>query len=52
MITYCLKDHITGKLIKVLLTKEDLDEFMANNPHLSECVDCIECDDSPSIFIE
>lgn len=52
MKSYCLKDHITGHVFKVLLTEQELEDYMKENPHMKECVDCIECDDAPSIVIE
>jgi len=52
MKSYCLKDHKTGHVFKVLLTKEELDTFLGENPHMKECIDCIECDDASSITLE
>lgn len=52
MKSYCVKDHLTGQVFKVLLTKEGLDEYLEKNPDIKECIDCIECDDAPSICIE
>lgn len=52
MKSYCVKDHNTGHVFKVLLTQEELDAFMEKNPHMNECVDCVECDDAPSITLE
>lgn len=52
MKSYCLKDHLTGHVFKVLLTKEELDEYLEQNTHMKECIDCVECDDAPSIIIE
>lgn len=52
MKTYCLKDHITGEVFKVFVTEEKLNTYLLENPLISECIDCIECDDSPSITLE
>lgn len=52
MKSYCLKDHLTGQVFKVLLTKQELDEYFKKNPDIKECIDCIECDDAPSITLE
>ena len=52
MKSYCLKDHITGHAFKVLLTEEELKQYLEENPHMKECVDCVECDDAPSLLIE
>lgn len=52
MKTYCLKDNLTGHVFKVLLTEEELQDFLIKNPDLDECVDCIECEDANSITLE
>jgi hypothetical protein len=52
MKTYCLKDHLTGIVFKVLLSEEELQDYLKRNPDIDECIDCIECDDAPSIYIE
>lgn len=52
MKSYCLKDHLTGHVFKVLLTKEELDIYLKDNPNFKECIDCVECDDAPSITLE
>lgn len=52
MKTWCVKDHITGHVFKVLFTEEEFKEFLEKNPEIDECVDCIECDDAPSMVIE
>jgi len=52
MKTWCIKDHITGHVFKVLLTEEEFQKFIQENPDIDECVDCIECDDAPSILLE
>jgi hypothetical protein len=52
MKSYCLKDHISGQVFKVFVTEEKLKQYLEENPLIAECVDCIECDDSPSILIE
>ena len=52
MKTWCLKDHLTGHIFKVLLTEEELQKFLKENPDIDECIDCIECDDAPSLTLE
>jgi hypothetical protein len=52
MKSYCLKDHLTGKIFKVLVTEEDFQKFLKENPDTDECIDCIECEDAPSITLE
>jgi hypothetical protein len=52
MKSWCLKDHITGHVFKIFLNEEKLKEYLDKNSNISECVDCIECDDAPSICIE
>lgn len=52
MKTWCIKDHLTGHVFKIALTKEELQEFLTKNPDLDECVDCIECEDATSITLE
>ena len=52
MKTWCLKDHITGVVFKVLLTKEELQEYLRKNPDIDECIDCVECEDASSITLE
>ena len=52
MRSWCVKDHLTNHVFKILLTQEEFEEFLKNNPEMKECIDCIECDDAPSICIE
>jgi hypothetical protein len=52
MKTWCIKDHLTGHVFKVLLTEEDFKNFLNENPDMNECVDCIECEDASSITLE
>lgn len=52
MKSYCIKDHKTGHVFKILLTEEEFQEFLKENPNIDECIDCIECDDAPSLCIE
>jgi len=52
MKSYCIKDHLTGCVFKILLTEEDFQDFLKRNPDLDECIDCVECDDAPSITLE
>lgn len=51
MKSWCLKDHLTGHIFKVILTEDDLQKYLTNNPDIQECIDCVECDDAPSIII-
>ena len=34
------------------MTEEEFQQFLKENPDFDECIDCIECDDAPSICIE
>ena len=52
MKSYCVKDHFTGHIFKVLFKEQDFQEFLKSHPDIDECIDCIECDDAPSICIE
>lgn len=52
MKSWCVKDHLTGHIFKVFLTKEEFKKFLEKNEEISECINCIECDDAPSIMIE
>ena len=52
MKSYCVKDHLTGHVFKVLFTEQNFQEFLKSHPDIDECIDCIECDDAPSICIE
>ena len=52
MKSWCLVDHATGRVFKVIVTEEQLKEYFDQNPNISECVDCIECDDADSITLE
>jgi hypothetical protein len=52
MKTWCIKDHLTGHIFKILLTKEEFEDFIKSNPNMIECIDCIECEDAPSITLE
>jgi hypothetical protein len=52
MKSYCVKDHLTGHIYKVLFTEEEFQDFLKRSPDIGECIDCIECDDAPSICIE
>lgn len=52
MKTWCIRDNLTGHIFKILLSEEELKDFLQKNPDLDECIDCIECDDAPSIYIE
>ena len=52
MKTWCVKDHLTGQVFKVLLTEDAFQNFLKENPDIDECIDCIECDDASSITLE
>jgi hypothetical protein len=52
MKTWCVKDYLTGQIFKVLLTEDAFQQFLKANPDIDECIDCMECDDAPSICIE
>ena len=52
MKTWCVKDHLTGQIFKVLLNEDAFQKFLKENPDIDECIDCMECDDAPSICIE
>jgi hypothetical protein len=52
MKNWCLKDKKSGNIFKVFLTEKMLKEYLNNNPDLIECINCVECDDAPSIMIE
>lgn len=52
MKTYCVKDHLTGKVFKVFVTEERFQEFLRQHPSIDECIDCIECEDASSITLE
>ena len=52
MKSYCVKDHLTGHVFKVLFTEQDFQEFLKSHPDIDECIDCIECDDASSITLE
>jgi hypothetical protein len=52
MKTWCLKDHLTGHIFKVVFSEDELKEYLNKNPDISECIDCIECDDASTILIE
>jgi len=52
MKNWCLRDNLTGNIFKVFLTKEELSEYIQKNQNIVECIDCVECDDAPSITLE
>jgi hypothetical protein len=52
MKTWCVKDHATGHIFKVLFTEDEFKNFLKKYPDIDECIDCIECDDAPSLYIE
>jgi hypothetical protein len=52
MKSWCLKDHLTGHIFKIFLSEEKFQKFLKENPDIGECIDCVECDDAPSIIIE
>jgi hypothetical protein len=52
MKTYCIKDHSTGHVFKILFSEEEFQQFLKENPDMDECIDCVECDDASSITLE
>ena len=52
MKSYCIRDQITGHVFKVLLTEEELNQYLNENPDIDLCIDCVECLDAPSITLE
>lgn len=52
MKTWCLKDQLTGHIFKVIFNEEDLKDYLSKNPDITECINCIECDDASTILIE
>jgi hypothetical protein len=52
MKSWCIKNRISGHIFKILLSEEDFQKFLRYNSHMDECIDCIECDDAPSIVLE
>ena len=52
MKTYCLKNNISGRVFKVFFSEEEFKNFLKQNPDIDESIDCIECDDAPSITLE
>jgi len=52
MKTWCLKDHNTGYIFKILFTEEEFQKFLKENLNMDECIDCIECEDANSITLE
>ena len=52
MKSWCLIDNLTGRVFKIILTKEELDDYLNKNQNIKECINCIECDDAPSITLE
>lgn len=52
MKSFCLKDPKTGMVFKVLLSEEELDEYLKDHPDFDRLADCSEFDDAPSMLIE
>ena len=52
MKTYCVKDHLTGKIFKVFFNEQEFKDFLKKNPDIDECINCIECEDASSITLE
>lgn len=52
MKSYCLKDPKTETVFKVLLSEEELDEYLKDHPEFDRLADCSEYDDAPSMLIE
>jgi hypothetical protein len=52
MRNWCVKVVKTGDIFKVFLTENEFREFLAENPEIGECIECVDCDDAPSLLIE
>lgn len=52
MKSWCLKDSITGQIFKVIMNEEEIKKFLEKYNDIDHCIDCIECDDSPTLLIE
>lgn len=52
MKSWCIRDSKTSHVLKIVLTEEEFEEYLEDNPNIQQCVDCIECDDAPSITLE
>lgn len=52
MKSFCLKDHKTGTVFKILLSEEELNEYLKDHPDFDRLADCSEYDDAPSMLIE
>jgi hypothetical protein len=49
---YCLKDSVTEKVFRVVLTEQEFEDYLKRNPKIFECINCVECNDAPSITLE
>lgn len=47
MKSYCLKDHKTGTVFKILLSEEELDDYLKDHPEFDCLADCSEFDALP-----
>ena len=52
MRNWCVKVAKTGDIFKVFLTEEKFNKFLDGNPEIKECIECVDCDDAPSLLIE
>lgn len=52
MKSFCLKEHTTGTVFKILLSEEELEEYLKDHPEFDRLADCTEYDDSPSLLLE
>ena len=52
MKSFCLKDHKTGTVFKILLSEEELKEYLEDHPEFDRLADCSEYDDASSITLE
>lgn len=50
MKSYCVKDHLTGHVFKLLLTEEELKNFLNKNREYSQWTDSQECGEAGSLF--
>lgn len=52
MKTWCIKDYSTGHIFKTFMSEQEFQEFLRQNPDMDECINCVECEDAPSITLE
>jgi hypothetical protein len=52
MRNWCIKVVKTDDIFKVFLSEDKFKEFLDENPEMRECIECVNCDDAPSLLIE